>query len=175
MKTLLCLILALGSSAFAADAVIKVQSVPHAAASSPIAPGLIQGIAGIGQGVNGVGLPCMGCFGTPAGTVLVPPAYSVVHPLSQPLVIYYCVVETGAQGGTGTQTVDLVESSTGKVAQHATVPVTLPADSTNLIIFSTGGVPDNDGYTGAEELVFTTTVGTSTVQGRAYLWMLPQQ
>jgi hypothetical protein len=172
MKTLLCLILALGSSAFAADAVIKVQSVPHAAASSPIAPGLIQGIAGIGQGV----VPCVNCYGAPAGTIVIPPTYSIVDPVSEPgVVYYYYVVDTANLSGTGTITVDLVQSSTGKVFQQLTGPVTLPANSTNLLTWSTGGVPDHDGYSGAAELVFTTTLGTSTVQGRAYIWILPPE
>jgi hypothetical protein len=171
MKTLLCLALALGSSAFAADAVIKVQSVPHAAASSPIAPGLIQGIAGIGQGVP----PCMNCFGVPAGTIVTPPAYSIVNPDSEPgVVYYYYVVDTANLSGIGTITVDLVQSGTGKVYQQLTGAAELLANSTNLIIFSTD-VPDNNGYSGAAELVFTMTLGTSTVQGRAYLWILPQQ
>jgi hypothetical protein len=173
LKLLLCLTLVLGStSAFAADAALKVQSVPHATSSSPIAPGLIQGIAGIGQGL----VPCMNCFGVPAGTVVTPPAYSIVDPLSEPgIVYYYYVVDTANLTGTGTITVDLIQISTGKLSQRITSPVTLPANSTNLLTFSTGGVPDNDGYTGAEVLVFTTTIGTSTVQGRAYLYMLPQK
>jgi hypothetical protein len=107
---------------------------------------------------------------------VVPPAYQIVDPLSQPPeVIYYYVVETGNQGGTGTQTLDMVESATGKVFQQLTAPVTLPANSTNLLGWSGSGVPNHDGYAGAEELVFTTTFGANTVQGRAYLWMLPQQ
>jgi hypothetical protein len=172
MKTLLCLILALGSSAFAADAVIKVQSVPHAAASSPIAPGLIQGIAGIGQGVG----PCMNCYGAPSGTIVTPPAYSIINPDSEPgVVYYYTVVDTANLSGTATFAVDLVQSSTGKVYQQITGGTTLPADSTSLIVFAAAGVPDHDGYSGAAELVFTTTLGTSTVQGRAYIWILPPE
>ena len=161
MKTLLCLALLFGSPAFAADAVIKVQSVPHAAASSPIAPGLIQGIAGIGQGVG----PCMNCYGAPSGTIVTPPAYSIINPDSEPgVVYYYTVVDTANLSGTATFAVDLVQSSTGKVYQQI-----------NLLTWSTGGVPDHDGYSGAAELVFTTTLGTSTVQGRAYIWILPPE
>jgi len=118
----------------------------------------------------------MNCFGAPAGTVVTPPAYSVVDPLSEPGSIYYSyVVETGNLGGTGTQTLDMVEASTGKVFQHLTAPVTLAANSVNLIGWSAGDVPNHDGYTGAEVLLYTTTLGTSTVQGRAYLYMLPQK
>jgi hypothetical protein len=170
MKTLLCLAITFGSSAFAADAVIRVQSIPHTKPSGAIAANLIQGIAGIGQGVSGVGLPCVNCFGIPAGTILVPPAYSIVNPLSEPEIIYYYVVETGNTGGTATSTVNLIEATTGKVTQHLSGSVTLLANSTNLLTYFTS-VPDHDGYKGAEILVFTTTLGTSTVQGRVYLWM----
>jgi hypothetical protein len=144
--------------------------VPHATPSNAIAPNLIQGIAGIGQQVSSGGLPCFGCFGVPPGAIVVPPAYPIVNPLSEPEVVYYYVVETGNLSGAGTSTVDLIEATTGKVDQHISSPITLPANSTNLLGWSTG-VPDNDGYKGTEVLVFTTTLGASTVQGRVYILM----
>ena len=95
----------------------------------------------------------MNCFGVPAGTIVTPPAYSIVNPDSEPgVVYYYYVVDTANLSGIGTITVDLVQSGTGKVYQQLTGAAELLANSTNLIIFSTD-VPDNNGYSGAAELV----------------------
>ena len=126
----------------------------------------MQGIVGVGQGVP----PCVNCYGAPTGTIVISPAYQVVNGYTEPgVVYYYCVVETENLGGAATNTVDLVEATTHKVTQHLSAQLILSASSTNLLVFSVE-VPENDGYKGAEIVIFTTTLGASTVQGRAYLW-----
>jgi hypothetical protein len=69
MKRLFCLGLPLVvASAFAADATVDVQSAPHPlVASAAIQPNLMPGVAGVGSQVPGGSMPCIGCYGAPAG------------------------------------------------------------------------------------------------------------
>jgi hypothetical protein len=175
MKTLFLLTITLTCS-FGAEPVVRVQSFPHTAQSAPIGPGLVQGIVGIGIEAPGFILtPCIGCYGAPAGALVLPPPFQVIRATEEEqglLVYYYGTVETGDLGGTGTVSFVITEATTGKVVQSFSgASLVLAANSTNLIIVDSGGVTDSDRYNGIDILTITTTLGKATVQGSVEMFM----
>jgi hypothetical protein len=161
MKTLPLFALAI-LPAFAAAPAPRIQSVPHGLPSNSILPNLIPGVVGVGSQASGYALPCMSCYGMPTGALLAPPPYYFVTPANEPPLTFYYTVETVAISGPGTAALRITEASTGKVVQDTTSDVTLPANSTNIISWD-GAIAD-DGYRGVDTVVFTTTIGTASVQ-----------
>jgi hypothetical protein len=76
-------------------------------------------------------------------------------------VIFYYTVETGNLSGPATSSLQVTEATTGKVVLSTTNDITLPANSTNILGWTTI-LPDGDGYEGLEKVSFTTTLGTQT-------------
>jgi hypothetical protein len=118
----------------------------------------MPGVAGVGSQAQGGSMPCIGCYGAPAGAIVLPPSFYVIAPAEQEGVIFYNTVETGNVGGAASFSLEITESETGKVVLTFTDTGSLPANSTNIISWTTL-LTDTDGYRGREKVVYTTTVG----------------
>jgi hypothetical protein len=170
MKTLICLSLTL-ASAFAADPVLRARPVPHDASQDGTRPGLMPGVAGVGY-ETGDFLPCINCYGAPAGSLVLPPTADIIAPYKQLPLIFYFTVETGDVSGQGTFSLQVTEASTGKVVISTSADNTpFTANATNILGFATD-LPDSDGYKGLEKVAYTATVGGLTTKGTAYIWVL---
>jgi hypothetical protein len=162
MKTLLVFLTFTFASALATDRVEHANFHYQAIGQVPavgIAPGMIQGLAGIGRTVPGV--PCEVCFGTPDGTYTIPRPMQVYQPGQN--VTYFYNVETTNLSGTANVTIDLKQS--GVTVQSITGQVGIIPYSSGFIDF-TGRIPSVSGYV---TVVFTTTLNNVTVQGTAYM------
>ena len=73
MRTVICSLTLLLAPAFAADRIehanLQVQPIAHEPAAG-LAPGILQGIAGVGHTIAGV--PCGDCFCVPMRTTVIP-------------------------------------------------------------------------------------------------------
>jgi hypothetical protein len=63
-------------------------------------PSFKPGVAGVGVQTRNF-LPCVGCFGAPAGSLVLPPAYYLIAPETQPGLIFYATVKAGDVAGRG--------------------------------------------------------------------------
>jgi hypothetical protein len=135
-----------------------------------IHPSLMPGVAGVGLQTNDV-LPCMSCLGAPSGSIVLPPPYYIIAPAREPGLMFYCTVEAGNVSGPATFTLQVTEAASGKVVETDTSDISLAANSTNLLGFSTGLV-DSDGYKGLENVVFATTAGSLTAQSTSHIWVV---
>ncbi len=163
MKSLLfCLAVTL-APAFAADKIehahVEAQIIEQFPATD-VAPGMIQGIAGVGATIPGV--PCTaGCFCTINRTTVIPSPKQVYVPGEQ--VTYFYTIQTTTAAGTADLAVDLKQS--GATIQTFTGQVGLTSNSSGVIYF-TGQVPSVTGYV---TVTFTTTLNGATVQGTAVM------
>ncbi len=168
---LLCLFGFLTQSAIA-QPTTTVQSVPHAVPDN-IQPNLLPGIAGVGAQVGDNTLPCIGCYGAPAGALVLPPPYYIIAVKAQPQLIFYCSVETGNLSGAGTMELTITEGTTGKVVLDSTTEASFSPHSTTLLSWVTG-LPNSDFYKGPETVEFTISVGGYQAKNAAHIWVTHQ-
>ena len=168
MKILLCLLLAT-TSVFASDPVFDQRATPHAESLESIHPNLMPGVAGVGEQIGSNVLPCIGCYGSPEGALVLPPPLYVIATFDQPTIIFYFSVETGNVTGPAVVTLQVSEAGTGKVVLSFTNNVSLQANSTNINTWTTT-LPNTDGYKGLENVVYTTTIGSFFAQSTTHIW-----
>lgn len=173
MKALFCLGLTIAlAPAFGSISTLRIQSAPHTLSTAGIQPNLMPGVAGVGLEVDGsTPIPCISCYGVPTGAIVLPPSYYVIAPSQQKTAVFFSSVETGNLSGPATFSLQITEAGSGIVILASTESGTLPPNSTNLISWSTT-VPDEDGYSGPEGVVYTTEVGGVTVQNTAHIWVV---
>jgi len=131
----------------------------------------MPGVAGVGLEVEGNTLPCISCYSVPTGAIVLPPSYYVIAPSQQKTAIFFSSVETGNLSGPATFSLQITEAGSRTVVLSSTQSATLPANSTNFISWSTP-LPDDNGYSGPEGVVFTISVGGVTVQNTAQIWAI---
>ena len=165
MRTVICGLALLLAPAFAADRIehanFQVQPIAYEPASG-CAPGMIQGIAGVGHAIAGV--PCIDCFCVPGRTTVLPSPAQVYAAGNS--VTYFFTLQTINETGTGDVAVSLIQG--GTVIQTLTGTVGFTADTVNLVVVS-GQIPN---VTGPVDITFTTTLNGETVQGTARIIVL---
>jgi hypothetical protein len=157
--------------AFAAEPILRVESIPHAISNAEIYPNLMPGVAGVGIQEEGDTLPCMNCYAIPTDTFAIPPSVYTIAQGAQTLLIFYAMVESGNVSGAGTFSYQVVEETPGKLVQSATEAITLAPNATTILGFEAQLI-NGDGYYGPETVVYTTTVGGLTAQSEAYIWVV---